>query len=162
MRFVMLMIPQGYATAQPGTVPDAKIVAMMMKHTYSCGKRVCCARLMASTCRFHGRAHILLRREAQGDRWTVSQAKEVVGGYWIIEVKSKEEAVEWASRCPASGRPIRGQRRVGRGATHRTPVRIGEKVRVRTVAPKLGKRNAEIFGRLVLPRLTSPAFRPGA
>ena len=29
-----------------------------------------------------------------------------------------------------------------------TPVRIGEKVRVRTVAPKLGKRNAEIFGRL--------------
>jgi crotonobetainyl-CoA:carnitine CoA-transferase CaiB-like acyl-CoA transferase len=29
-----------------------------------------------------------------------------------------------------------------------TPVRIGEKVRVRTAAPKLGKHNAEIFGRL--------------
>ena len=32
----------------------------------------------------------------------------------------------------------------------RTPVRIGEGVRVRTVAPKLGRHNAEIFGRLGL------------
>jgi hypothetical protein len=29
-----------------------------------------------------------------------SEAKEVIGGYWLIQVKSKEEAVEWASRCP--------------------------------------------------------------
>jgi formyl-CoA transferase len=32
----------------------------------------------------------------------------------------------------------------------RTPVRIGDGVRVRTVAPKLGQHNAEIFGRLGL------------
>jgi crotonobetainyl-CoA:carnitine CoA-transferase CaiB-like acyl-CoA transferase len=32
----------------------------------------------------------------------------------------------------------------------RTPVKIGEGVRVRTVAPKLGQHNAEIFGRLGL------------
>ena len=32
----------------------------------------------------------------------------------------------------------------------RTPVRIGEGVRVRNVAPKLGQHNAEIFGRLGL------------
>lgn len=30
-----------------------------------------------------------------------AEAKELVGGYWIIQAKSKEEAVEWASRCPA-------------------------------------------------------------
>jgi formyl-CoA transferase len=30
----------------------------------------------------------------------------------------------------------------------RTPIKIGEGVRVRTVAPKLGQHNAEIFGRL--------------
>jgi hypothetical protein len=29
-----------------------------------------------------------------------SEAKEVIGGYWLIDVSSKEEAVEWASRCP--------------------------------------------------------------
>jgi hypothetical protein len=31
-----------------------------------------------------------------------TEAKEVIGGYWMIQVKSKEEAVAWASRCPAS------------------------------------------------------------
>jgi hypothetical protein len=30
------------------------------------------------------------------------EAKEVLGGYWMIQVKSKEEAVEWARRCPGS------------------------------------------------------------
>ncbi len=31
-----------------------------------------------------------------------TEAKEVVGGYWLIDVKSKEEAVEWASRIPGA------------------------------------------------------------
>ena len=40
-----------------------------------------------------------------GGRKTVTdgpftEAKEIVGGYWIIQAKSKEEAVEWASRAP--------------------------------------------------------------
>jgi hypothetical protein len=30
------------------------------------------------------------------------EAKEVLGGYWMIQVKSREEAIEWASRCPGS------------------------------------------------------------
>jgi hypothetical protein len=41
-----------------------------------------------------------------GGRGTVTdgpftEAKEVIGGYWVIQAKSKDEAVEWASRCPA-------------------------------------------------------------
>ena len=31
-----------------------------------------------------------------------SEAKEIVGGYWMIQVKSREEALEWASRIPGS------------------------------------------------------------
>jgi hypothetical protein len=31
-----------------------------------------------------------------------TEAKEVLGGYWMIQVKSKDEAIEWASRCPGS------------------------------------------------------------
>lgn len=31
-----------------------------------------------------------------------AEAKEVVGGYWLIQARSKEEAVEWARRCPAN------------------------------------------------------------
>jgi hypothetical protein len=30
-----------------------------------------------------------------------TEAKEVVGGYWMIQVRSREEAIQWATRCPA-------------------------------------------------------------
>jgi hypothetical protein len=45
------------------------------------------------------------RVRVSGGRKTVTdgpftEAKEIVGGYWIIQAKSKEEAVEWASRAP--------------------------------------------------------------
>jgi hypothetical protein len=40
-----------------------------------------------------------------GGKLTVSdgpfaEAKELIAGYWVIEVKSKAEAIEWFSRCP--------------------------------------------------------------
>jgi hypothetical protein len=31
-----------------------------------------------------------------------TEAKELIGGYWLIQAKSKEEAVQWATRCPAA------------------------------------------------------------
>ena len=34
------------------------------------------------------------------------EAKEVIGGYWMIDVKSKDEAIAWASRCPASNNEV--------------------------------------------------------
>ena len=30
-----------------------------------------------------------------------AETKELVGGFWLIQVKSKEEAIEWMKRCPA-------------------------------------------------------------
>ena len=38
MRFMMLMIPKGYETAKPGTMPDPKAVAAMMKYNESLQK----------------------------------------------------------------------------------------------------------------------------
>jgi hypothetical protein len=35
-----------------------------------------------------------------------AEAKEVLGGYWMIEVASREEAIEWAKRCPASDNEV--------------------------------------------------------
>jgi hypothetical protein len=42
----------------------------------------------------------------QGGRPTVTdgpfaETREVLGGYWMIEVGSRAEAIEWARRCPA-------------------------------------------------------------
>jgi len=40
------------------------------------------------------------------------EAKEVLGGYWMIQVKSKQEAIEWATRCPASENEVIDVRQV--------------------------------------------------
>ena len=41
-----------------------------------------------------------------------TEAREVIGGYWMIRVNSKEEAVEWARRCPAADGDVIEIRRV--------------------------------------------------
>ncbi len=35
-----------------------------------------------------------------------SETKELIAGFWMIQVKSKEEAIQWATRCPASKNEI--------------------------------------------------------
>jgi len=35
-----------------------------------------------------------------------TEAKEVIGGYWMIEVSSRDEAIAWAKKCPASANEI--------------------------------------------------------
>jgi hypothetical protein len=34
------------------------------------------------------------------------ETKEVLGGYWMIKVNSKQEAIDWASRCPGSDNEV--------------------------------------------------------
>jgi hypothetical protein len=102
MRFMMLMIPKGYETAAPGTVPDAELVAAMMKYNESLQK----AGVLLALDGLHPPS-MGARVTFEGGKPKVTdgpfaEAKEVVGGYWMIQVKSKEEAIEWASRCPAS------------------------------------------------------------
>jgi hypothetical protein len=102
MRFMMLMIPKGYEKAAPGTMPDAKGVAAMMKYNESLQKAGVLLALdglhppsMGARISFPG-------GKAKVTDGPFTEAKEVLGGYWMIQVKSKEEAIEWASRCPAS------------------------------------------------------------
>lgn len=41
-----------------------------------------------------------------------TETKEVLGGYWVIDVPSKQEAVRWASLCPARPKDVIEVRRV--------------------------------------------------
>ena len=46
-----------------------------------------------------------------GDKRTVTEgpfteAKELIAGFWLIQVKSKDEAIEWVKRCP---NPVEGE-----------------------------------------------------
>lgn len=102
MRFLMLMLPKGYEKAAPGAMPDAKAVAAMMKYNESLQK----AGVLLALDGLHPPS-MGARVSFSGGKPTVTNgpfpgAKDIVGGYWMIQVKSKEEAVEWASRCPAS------------------------------------------------------------
>lgn len=103
MRFMMLMIPKGYEKAEPGTVPDdVQRVAAMMKYNESLQK----AGVLLALDGLHPPS-MGARVSFAGGKPKVmdgpfAEAKEVLGGYWMIQVKSKEEAVEWASRCPAT------------------------------------------------------------
>jgi hypothetical protein len=103
MRFMMLMIPKGYGNAAPGTLPDAKAIEKMMKYNETLGKAGVLLELDGLQPPSVGGARISFSGgKPKVTDGPFAEAKEVVGGYWIIQVKSKAEAIEWASRCPAS------------------------------------------------------------
>jgi hypothetical protein len=106
MRFMMLMIPKGYEKALPGTMPDAKAVAAMMKYNESLQKAGVLLALDGLHPPSMGARVSFPRGKPQVTDGPFTETKEVLGGYWMIQVKSKEEAVEWASRCPASDNEV--------------------------------------------------------
>ena len=106
MRFMMLMIPKGYESAAPGTVPDAAAVESMMKYNEALLK----AGVLLGLEGLHPPS-TGARVSFAGGKPTVTdgpfaETKEVLGGYWMIQVKSKAEAIEWAKRCPASDNEV--------------------------------------------------------
>jgi hypothetical protein len=95
------MIPKGYEQAKPDAMPSAEAVAAMMKYNESLQK----AGVLLALDGLHPPS-TGARVSFAGGKPTVTdgpfpEAKEVVGGYWMIQVKSKAEAIEWARRCPA-------------------------------------------------------------
>lgn len=106
MRFMMLMMPKGYEKAAPGTMPDAKHVEEMMEYNEELRKAGVLITLDG------------LQPPSMGARVTFSggkasvvdgpfiETKEVLGGYWMIKVNSKQEAVDWAKRCPGKDNEV--------------------------------------------------------
>ncbi len=106
MRFMMLMIPKGYEIAQPGKMPEASAVAAMMKYNEALHQ----AGVLLAMDGLHppsmGARVSFAGGQPKVTDGPFAEAKEVVGGYWMIQVKSREEAIEWASRCPGSENEI--------------------------------------------------------
>jgi hypothetical protein len=106
MRFMMLMIPKGYEKAAPGTMPDVKAVEAMMKYNEDLVK----AGVLLSAEGLHPPS-MGARVEFAGGKPKVIdgpfiETKEVLGGFWMIQVKSKQEAIDWAKRCPGSSNEV--------------------------------------------------------
>ena len=102
MKFMMLMIPKGYEKAEPGAMPSAEAVSAMMKYNESLQK----AGVLLALDGLHPPSESVRVSFAGGKPLVTdgpfAESKEVIGGYWMIQVNSKDEAIEWAKRCPAS------------------------------------------------------------
>ncbi len=106
MQFMMLMIPRGYETAAPDAMPSAEAVAAMMKYNEALKE----AGVLITLDGLHPPASGA-RVSFEGGKPVVTdgpftESKEVIGGYWMIDVKSRDEAIAWAKRCPASGNEV--------------------------------------------------------
>lgn len=106
MRFMMIVIPKGYENAAPDTVPSADGCRRMMEYNKNLQKA---GVLLALDGLYPPSAGA--RISHSNGRATVTdgpfaEAKEVVGGYWIIQVRSREEAIEWAKRAPMNNDEI--------------------------------------------------------
>ncbi|HEX8724452.1 MAG TPA: YciI family protein [Gemmatimonadaceae bacterium] len=112
MRFMMLVIPKAYETATADFVPPADLVARMTKYNDSLAK----AGVLLGLDGLEPPAKAV-RVVFGGGKPTVkdgpfAESKELVGGYWMIQVKSREEAIEWAKRAPMLDGDIIEVRRV--------------------------------------------------
>jgi hypothetical protein len=100
MRFMVLITPANKAQYEAGAMPDEKLVGAMMKYNEDLAK----AGVLLALDGLHPSAKGARIKLSGGKRTVVdgpfTEARELIGGYWLWQVKSKEEAVEWAKRCP--------------------------------------------------------------
>ena len=109
MRFVMFMIPRVYQPdtspgerAGEGFAPPAEAVAKMMKFNEELTKAGALISLDGLHPSSKGARVAFAGGKPKVTDGPFTEAKEVIGGYWMIQAKSKEEAVGWARRCPAA------------------------------------------------------------
>jgi hypothetical protein len=113
MRFMMLMFPNNYENAKPGTVPDLKAIETMRKYNEQLQKAGVLLAVDGLTPPSTMSARVTFKSgKPKVTEGPFTEAKEVIGGYWMIQVKSREEALEWASRIPGSDNEMIEVRRV--------------------------------------------------
>src|ERR1700691_1548332 len=106
MRFMMVVIPKGYETAATDAVPGAEAVARMMEYNKSLQKAGVLLGLDGLFPPSTGARVSYTDGKATVTDGPFAEAKEAIGGYWIIQVRSREEAIEWAKRAPMSNNEI--------------------------------------------------------
>ena len=106
MRFMMIVIPKGYESAAPDAVPSAEAVGRMMEYNKSLQQAGVLLALDGLLPPSAGARISWADGKATVTDGPFAEAKEVIGGYWIIQVRSREEAIEWARRAPMSNNEI--------------------------------------------------------
>jgi hypothetical protein len=106
MRFMMIVIPKGYESAAPDAVPMAEAVAKMMEYNKALQKAGVLLALDGFFPSSTGARVSYADGKATVTDGPFAEAKEVIRGYWIFQVRSREEAIEWAKRAPMSNNEV--------------------------------------------------------
>ena len=98
MRFMILV--KATKDSEAGVMPDEQLLAAMMKYNEELVK----AGVMIDGGGLHGSAKGARVRFSGTTRTVVdgpfAETKELIAGFWLWQVKSMEEAIEWVRRCP--------------------------------------------------------------
>jgi hypothetical protein len=98
MRFMVLV--KADAKSEAGEMPDEKLLSDMFAYNEELVK----AGVMLAGDGLHPSSKGARVRFSGSERTVIdgpfTEAKELVAGYWLWQVKSKEEAIEWVKRCP--------------------------------------------------------------
>jgi hypothetical protein len=97
MRFMMLMYPQ---IPEEDWNPSTEDMEMMTRYNIELREAGVLLALDGLRPAADGASVVFEGTEARVIDGPFAEAKEVVGGYWLIQVRSTEEALEWAKRCP--------------------------------------------------------------
>jgi hypothetical protein len=106
MRFMLLMLPKGYESAAPGAMPEAAAVEVMMEYNrklQEAGILMSCEGLHPPS--MGARVSFKAGKPLVTDG-PFTETKEVLGGFWMIKVNSRAEAIHWASLCPAGDNEV--------------------------------------------------------
>jgi hypothetical protein len=100
---VMMMIK---GDREPGHLSSEEFLPKWASTTRNC-RRPACSWTSPRSTGAPRRSGQVLRRQAHRGRRPFGEAKEIVAGYWILQVHSMDEAIEWAKRLPfeAGGEP---------------------------------------------------------
>jgi len=102
MRFMMIMLPNVPNIDEESWTPDAEAVGAMSKYNEELTKAGVLLALDGLQSPIKGARVSFAGGKASVTDGPFAEAKELIGGYWMIEAASKEEAVQWASRCPGA------------------------------------------------------------
>lgn len=113
MRFMMFMIPEVYRKpVPPDFTPDPEAVRKMSEYNRKLREAGVLLALDGLTPPAAGARVSFSGGKAMVTDGPFAETKEVIGGYWMIRVGSREEAIEWAKRCPAAANDLIEVRRV--------------------------------------------------
>jgi hypothetical protein len=112
MRFMLMVIRKGYESAAPDAVPSAEAVAKMMAYNTALQRAGVLLALDGLLPPSTGARISFAGSKATSTDGPFVEANEIIGGYWIIQVRSREEAIEWARRAPMSHSEIIEVRRI--------------------------------------------------